>query len=127
MDQEGVDLEVELAVEPLHQPPRLRPPAGVAGQQPRFGLALFQVLQDGAGLADHDGLAVAFLDQHRRQARGVQLLEFGPALVIALDDLLERQLLLSHGEAHLPRGRVEGEVVESALGAHARLACENER
>ncbi len=127
VDQEGVDLEVELAVEPLHQPPRLGPPCCVAGQERRLRLGLLKMFEDGAGLADHDPVAVAFLDQHRGQARGVERLELGTALVIALDHLLVGELLLGQGEAHLARGRVERKVVEDAPCAHARGACENER
>jgi len=101
VQQQAVDLEIELAVEPFEQATRLGALLGFPAQQRRLGDLLLKMLKDRPVLADGQAATTLGLDQHRRQAGGIERGEVARPFPIAHHHIRERQALFAQHQANL--------------------------
>ncbi len=123
VQQQGIDLEVELALEPADQAAGLGAFVNVRRPQANFGIGFFEVLHDGAIFADATDLSARLLLRHfnedRQQAGRVEPQDGIVRLPVPHQGFLERQFLFAQRQADHTRMRVEGEMIELArIGGH---------
>ena len=117
LDEIGGDLVVELAMEPVDQPPRLRPRPRIAGEQPETrrvsarpaGHHVAQIFGDRVGADDR---AVLVGDEHGEGPRRIDLEELGAPFPGLLLDELDLDPALAEREPDRSGEGIEGVVQE---------------